>query len=73
MEIKENQFKRYEEVRQCGAFNMYDPRAMWLSHLSKEKYLYIMKHYDELDKKFPNVRKGKYKSGHAETVVVYDE
>lgn len=56
MEYTENQLKdmylSYEEVRLSGEFNMFDPRARDLTGLSKEQYIYVMKHYNELKNKF---------------------
>ena len=41
-------WRRYEEVRQRGRFNMYDPNARRLTGLSPSAYSYCMKHYETL-------------------------
>ena len=41
-------WRRYEEVRQEGRFNMLDPRAQRLTGLSKEDYWYCLEQYVSL-------------------------
>lgn len=41
-------WKAYEEVRQGGQFNMYDPNARMLTGLERAEYRYCMEHYDTL-------------------------
>ena len=41
-------FNKYEKVRKSGLYNMFDDRARLLTGLTKERYLYIINHYDEL-------------------------
>lgn len=55
--IRKNDFVAYERVRVGGRFNMFDPRATALSGLSEERYLAILKHYDDCCKKWPEVRR----------------
>lgn len=50
-------FRKYELVRQQGRYNMFDNRSIVLSGLSKEDYIYIMKNYNELVNKYPNVKR----------------
>lgn len=38
----------YEQVRQGGRFNMFDPRARKSTGLSKEDYVYCLKNYSTL-------------------------
>ena len=53
--IKDKLF-RYEVVRLQGTYNMFDPRARQETGLSEEDYMYIIKNYSELMKKYPDVR-----------------
>lgn len=41
-------WRAYERVRQSGRFNMFDPRARAMTGMSKEEWLFCMKHYSEL-------------------------
>ena len=41
-------WRRYEDVRQSGRFNMFTPQARRLTGLTKKEYLYCMKHYSTL-------------------------
>jgi len=57
MEITKSDCEAYERVRTSGVTNMWDVKLVSeLSGLSEEKILYIMRHYDELNKKY-NFRK----------------
>lgn len=47
----------YEEVRRSGLYNMFDDRARQLTGLSKEDYIYVMKNYSELNKKYGGLNK----------------
>lgn len=47
----------YEFVRQQGKYNMLDERARKLIGLSQKDYIYIIEHYEELIKKYPDVKK----------------
>jgi hypothetical protein len=40
-------FRAYEKVRAEGKYNMFDPRAIAASGLSKEDYIDVMKNYAE--------------------------
>jgi hypothetical protein len=51
------EFAAYEKVRKSGKFNMFDSRAIVASRLSREKYMTVLKNYDELMKLYPEVRK----------------
>lgn len=55
--ITEEEFKDYVGVQMSGATNMMDINAVIsLSNgLTKDKCLLIMKNYEELMKKYPNV------------------
>jgi len=56
-DITKEDFVAYEEVRRRGRFNMFDPNARVLTGLDKDTYLGVLSNYDELNKKFPGVRK----------------
>ena len=59
LEITEDQFRAYEGVRASGVTNMWAVDLVCdLSGLESEECFYIMKHYEELNIKYPNVRKG---------------
>lgn len=38
----------YEEVRQSGVYNMFDPRARRLTGLDEGRYGFVMKNYSAL-------------------------
>ena len=58
MEITKEKFIAYETVRQSGVTNMFAISIVCeLSELIKEEVIEIMKTYDELNKKYPDVRK----------------
>ncbi len=58
MEITKKDFEKYEDVRASGITNMFMVSVVCdMSGLTKEQVIYIMKHYDELNKKYPGVRK----------------
>jgi len=53
MEITKKDCIKYEKVRVSGVTNMWDVnRVESLSGLSREKIMYIMKNYSELNNKF---------------------
>lgn len=52
----EEKFIAYEEVRDSGAYNMLDPRAVEMSGLSKEDYLYVISNYEQLKKQYDGIR-----------------
>lgn len=41
-------WRLYERVRLLGKFNMYDPRAIDMTQLTRERYIFIMEHYNEI-------------------------
>ena len=45
-------FRAYAEVRKSGMYNMFDPRAREMTHLSKEQWVEIMKQYTALENKY---------------------
>ena len=55
--ISEDEFKAYENVRVSGITNMFNvPLVMELSELKRNKVIYIMNNYSQLNKQYPNVR-----------------
>jgi hypothetical protein len=45
-------FRAFAEVRKSGLYNMFDPRAREMTHLSKEQWVEIMKQYTALENKY---------------------
>lgn len=41
-------WRKYENVRLDGSWNMFDPRSMRASGLSREDYFFCLKNYSEL-------------------------
>ena len=46
--IQLENFRRYEEVREEGLYNMFDPRARELTGLSEKDYIFVMNNYSDL-------------------------
>ena len=51
-EISKDEFEAYEGVRKYGAWNMLDPQARAATDLDRDKYLTIVKNYEELHRRF---------------------
>lgn len=49
-------FLAFEEVRCGGEWNMYEPAALEASGLDKITYTRVMKNYEALGKKYPDIR-----------------
>ena len=45
-------FRAFAEVRKSGLYNMFDPRARMLTHLTKQQWVAIMEQYEDLKKKY---------------------
>jgi len=59
LEITKEEFQAYEAVRVSGVTNMWDTEYVSLiSGLARGTVLDIMRHYSELNKQYPDVRKG---------------
>ena len=57
-EITKQEFEAYEGVRASGVTNMWDTETVSLcSGLSRGTVLDIIRHYDELNKLYPDVRR----------------
>ena len=50
IQITKDKFLEYEEVRQSGVFNMFDPNARKMTNLSKVEWSVIMTDYGKLSK-----------------------
>lgn len=46
--ISKDEWDEYKEVQDSGMFNMFTPDARACTDLSKDKWLYIIKNYNEL-------------------------
>ena len=46
--ISKEEWDEYREVQEGGMFNMFTPEAREMTSLSKDKWLYIIKNYNEL-------------------------
>lgn len=58
MQVTKKEFQAYEKVRKSGVTNMFNVTMVeFLSGLSRDKIITIMKNYKELCDKFPDVRK----------------
>ena len=54
--IKDNLFQ-YEVVRLQGKYNMLDEKARELTGLTKEEYMFTIKNYGKLMKKYPEIKR----------------
>ena len=52
VELTRKDFRAFAEVRKSGLYNMFDPRAREMTHLSREQWVKIMKQYAELENKY---------------------
>ena len=52
VKITKEEFELFEDVRESGLYNMYDPNARAMACLSKTKWMTIMKYYDDLCDKY---------------------
>ena len=52
VELTRKDFRAFAEVRKSGLYNMFDPKAREMTHLSKEQWVEIMKQYAELENKY---------------------
>ena len=54
--ITKEQFVEYVLVQTTSDFNMFDPRAREMTDLNRKQWLDIIKNYDELNKKYSEVK-----------------
>tara|TARA_R100000789_G_scaffold94954_1_gene95142 strand:+ start:291 stop:473 length:183 start_codon:yes stop_codon:yes gene_type:complete len=52
VELTRKDFRAFAEVRKSGLYNMFDPRAREMTHLSREQWIAIMEQYAELENKY---------------------
>ena len=50
--ITRKDFRAFAEVRKSGLYNMRDPRARMMTHLSHRTWVEIMKQYEQLERKY---------------------
>ena len=55
-DITNDDFQAYENVRKSGVTNMYSYDVQTLAGIDQDTHLAIIEHYDELCKRFPDVR-----------------
>ena len=46
--VSKEEWEEYRDVQDSGMFNMFAPQARAMTSLSKDKWLYIIKNYNEL-------------------------
>ena len=46
--VSNDQFKQFEDVRNEGLFNMFDPQARDLTDLTKDEWIEIMNNYSRI-------------------------
>ena len=56
-QITKEEFQDFETVRRSGVVNMYSHEVVRLAGISPEAHVGIIKHYDKLAAKWPDVRK----------------
>lgn len=52
MSVSKEEFLAFKRVQESGICNMLDPMVRMIAGLTKEKHLYIINHYEELEKQF---------------------
>ena len=52
VEITRDDFIAFADVRKSGLYNMFDPRAREMTHLSRRQWVEIMKQYEQLENKY---------------------
>ena len=52
VKLTRKDFISFAEVRKSGLYNMFDPRAREMTHLSREQWVAIMEQYTELENKY---------------------
>jgi len=55
VDVTQNEFNRYQEIRQDGQHNMFSPFAREEADLSKNKWVYIMRNFDDLIKLYGDI------------------
>ena len=52
VKVSKEEFQRYVDVQKSGEYNMFSPQARESTGLTKEKFLHIISHYEELSKEY---------------------
>ena len=52
VKISKEEFQRYVDVKNSCEYNMFSPQAREATGLTKEKFLHIISHYEELSKEY---------------------
>jgi len=52
IKVTDEDFEVYESVREHGQWNMFDQEARRATGLDKDTYIAIIRHYNELAKKY---------------------
>ena len=47
-------FKRYLKVQKSGKYNMFDPRAIALTGLTRKQYIFVIENYEGLSETADN-------------------
>ena len=47
-----NDFERYVKVQKSGKYNMFDPRARQQTGLTKERFLFVIENYSNMNTKY---------------------
>ena len=50
--ITKSEFNKYKDVQESGKYNMLDPKARQETSLDREKWIYILKNYSDLNNKY---------------------
>jgi hypothetical protein len=57
IEVTKEQFMAFERIRKSGVCNMFDAAVQRMGGFSKAVHLAIIGQYNELEQKYPGVRK----------------
>jgi len=52
IEITKKHWKAYRLVQDSGSYNMFDPNARAMTHLTRKEWVHIMENYDKLKTKY---------------------
>lgn len=50
--VSKEEFRAFQRLQKDGNYNMIDPVVRMIAGLTKEKHLYILNHYTELEEKY---------------------
>ena len=46
--VSKSEWIEYRSIQDSGMFNMYDPNARAMTDISRDTWIYIIKHYSEI-------------------------